>query len=48
MKHLVHRLRCAIGLHRPVFWYVPTGHWNRDPLYRPAIQCVWCAKEYPR
>lgn len=45
MRSLLRRAKCALGWHHWVFWYVPTGHWDADPLYRPAVECIWCGRE---
>lgn len=39
------RLLCRLGLHRPTFWYAPTGL-NHDPLYEPRVECLWCLRRF--
>lgn len=42
-RRLSRRALCAIGVHRPLFAYVPTGS-PSPPLYRPETACIWCLK----
>ena len=43
VRPVLHRLACAIGLHRWTHWYAPTGR-NFDPMYEERVECLWCLR----
>lgn len=45
LRALRRRVACALGFHRPTFWYASTGR-TTDPLYEPRVECLFCSRRF--